>query len=177
MKIIIIIFIAILVILGIAYSLSQRHPRIGQREIERWETANDTFRIRVTAHPEENGGVVGGAYYVFWCVREGEANWREIMTVRHDDPVKIPREQVRFISDQVGYVFMLYNYAVTVDGGITWFVWYGPEDLPHWRQTRANIDNVRILPDGTGTMALKSSTDLAAPELHTKDYGKHWGPW
>ena len=93
------------------------------------------------------------------------------MTVRHDDPVKIPREQVRFISDQVGYVFMLYHYGVTVDGGVTWFVWYAPKDLPNWRQTRPTIDNIRLLPDGTGTMALRSSTDQPAPELHTSDFG------
>lgn len=175
MKIIGIIFITILVIAGIVFGLAQR-SRIGQREIERWETTNRIFKIRVTAHPEENGGIVGGAYYVFWCAREDGVNWREIMTVRHDDPVKIPREQVRFISDEVGYVFMLYHYGVTIDGGVTWSVWYAPENLPYWRQTRATIDDVRLVPDGTGTMALRSSTDQTAPELHTSDFGKHWNP-
>ena len=171
MKLITIIFIGLLITAGLVYSLSQR-PLMG-REIERWETTNHTIKIRVTAHPEEGGGFVGGAYYVFQSAREGEVNWREIMTVRHD-PIKIPREGVKFIGDQVGYVFMLYNYGVTVDGGVTWYVWRAPQDLPNWRQTRANIDDVRIFPDGTGIMTLRSSTDQVAPELHTNDYGKHW---
>jgi hypothetical protein len=71
---------------------------------------------------------------------------------------------------------MLYNYGVTVDGGASWFVWYAPNDLSHWRDTRANIEKVQIVPDGTGTMRLRSSPDQAAPELHTIDYGRHWNP-
>jgi hypothetical protein len=175
MKIISIIFIGIIVIAGTVCGYSQR-PRMGQREIERWEITNHTFRIRVTAYPEENGWFIAGAYYVFQCTRVTDGNWREIMTVRHDDPVKIPREQVRFVSDQVGYVFMLYNYAVTVDGGATWSVWYAPKDLPGWRAMRADIDDVQILRDGSGRMRLRSATDQPAPELHTTDYGKHWNP-
>jgi hypothetical protein len=141
---------------------------------EQWETSNRTFKIRVTAYAEENGGFVGGAYYVFQSAKTDSDSWQEIMTVRHDDPVKIPREQVTFVSDQIGYAFMLYNYGVTVDGGATWFVWNAPKDLPHWRDTRANIEEIQILPDGTGRMRLRSSTDQAAPELHTNDYGQHW---
>jgi hypothetical protein len=147
--------------------------RMSHREIERWETTNNTFKIRVTAHPEE-GGFVGGAYYVFQSAGGGGDEWREIMVVHHDDPVKIPRKQVRFVGDQIGYVFMLYNYGVTLDGGVTWSVWYAPTDMAQWRYTRANIQDVEILPDGTGTMRLRTSTDSAAPELHTTDYGKHW---
>lgn len=167
---IILVGIAIIAVVTCAHS---QGSRMGQREIERWETTNNRFKIRVIAHPEE-GGFVGGAYYVFQSTGTDNDNWHEIMIVHHDDPVKIPREQIRFVSDRVGYVFMLYNYAVTLDDGITWSVWYAPSDLPQWRDTRANIENVQILPDGTGTMSLRTSTDEKAPELYTSDYGKHW---
>jgi len=175
MKIISIVCVGIIAIAALVYSFSQR-PRRGERVNEQWETTNQTFKVRVTAYAEENGGFVGGAYYVFEASATGSDIWREIMTVRHDDAVKIPREQVNFVTDQVGYAFMLYNYGVTVDGGSTWFVWYAPKDLQHWRDTRANLEKVQILPDGTGTMRLRSSTDQAAPELHTNDYGLHWNP-
>ena len=175
MKIILIIFVGIVAVAGIMYGFSQR-ARMTQREIERWETTNHIFKIRVTAHVEESSAFVAGAYYVFKCARSDDRDWREIMIVHHDDPVKIPREQVRFVTDRVGYVFMLYNYAVTVDAGVTWFVWYAPKDLPNWRDTRANINDVQIRSDGTGRMRLTTSTDQAAPELYTNDYGQHWNP-
>lgn len=173
MKVISIVCVGIIVIAALVYSFSQR-PRRGERINEQWETTNGTFKVRVTAFAEENGGFVGGAYYVFETSATGSDIWREIMTVRLDDPLPIPRDQVNFVTDQVGHAFMLYNYSVTVDGGVTWSVWYGPKDLPRWRDTRANIEKAQILPDGTGTMTLRSSTDQAAPELHTNDYGRHW---
>ena len=55
---------AMLAIAGLIYTFSQR-PRRGERVNEQWETSNKNFTIRVTAYAEENGGFVGGAYYVF----------------------------------------------------------------------------------------------------------------
>ncbi|HEY3581097.1 MAG TPA: hypothetical protein VGK82_11155 [Pyrinomonadaceae bacterium] len=172
MKQVSIIFIGIITVLAVMCVRSQ-DSRMGQREIERWETRNNAFKIRVIAHPEE-GGFVAGAYYVFQSAAADNGDWRDIMIVHHDDPVKIPRQQVRFLSDRVGYAFMLYSYAVTIDAGASWSVWYAPTDLPQWLNTRANIANVLIFPDGTGTMSLRTSTDEPAPELHTRDFGKHW---
>lgn len=163
---------AVLVILGCAvYFLLM--PRRGDI-IETWETTNGTFKVRVTAYSEKNTfPALGGAYYVFQSAAVGSGEWSEIMTVRHDDPLEIPRDQVRLISDKIGYAFMLYDYAVTTDGGASWSVW-NVSDLPDWRRTRANIKDVRLTPDGTGTMSLTSSADQKAPELHTINYGRHW---
>ncbi len=147
--------------------------RVGELT-ERWELAGKTFKIRVSRHSERGFRLVGGAYYVFESAAAGSESWAEIMRVRHDDPVEIPREQVRFVNERVGYAFMRYNYAVTTDGGVTWSVWDATEDLPHWRRTRANINEVQLAPDGTGTMRLTSSTNQEVPELHTGDYGRTW---
>ncbi len=142
--------------------------------VEVWETNNRTFRLRVNMHTEKGFRLVGGAIYVFESAATESESWKEIMTVRHDDPVEIPREQVRFINDQVGYAFMSFKYAVTLDGGTSWSVWDATADLPDWRRTRANIEDVRLAPDGTGTMSLTSSTNQEAPKLRTEDYGQHW---
>lgn len=149
-------------------------PRQGRKINGRWEGSNNIFKVRVTAYAEEGGGFVAGAYYIFESAAVGSDNWREVMTVRHDDPVEIPREQVRFVSDQIGYAFMLYKYAVTTDGGTTWSVWDATRDLPYWQRTRAAIKEVRLVSDGTGMMSLTSFTNEEAPELYTEDYGLHW---
>ncbi|MBA2340615.1 MAG: hypothetical protein H0V88_09480 [Pyrinomonadaceae bacterium] len=80
-------------------------PSKGER-LETWETTNTPFKIRVDRHAEANGGFVPGAYYVFQSAAADSDQWHEIMTFRHDDPVDIPREQVRFANDRVAYVFM-----------------------------------------------------------------------
>lgn len=148
-------------------------PRKGD-VVEAWETTNRTFKLRVKMHTEKGFRLVGGAIYVFESAATGSESWKEIMTVRHDDPNPIPRKQVRFVNDQVGYVFMRFKYAVTVDGGVTWSVWDATADLPDWRRSRANIEDVRLAPDGTGAMSLTSSTNQETPKLRTEDYGRHW---
>jgi photosystem II stability/assembly factor-like uncharacterized protein len=143
--------------------------------VETWETMNKTFKVRVTAYSEKGAyPSVGGGYYLFQSALVGSDKWSEIMTFRHDDPIAIPREQVRFLNDQVGYVFMVYKYAVTTDGGTTWSVWNVVEDLPDWPRTRAAIKEIQLTADGAGKMTLTSFTNSKSPELQTKDYGRHW---
>jgi hypothetical protein len=150
-------------------------PRQGDKINERWETSNESFKVRVTAYAEENAGFVGGAYYVFECTPRGSDTWREIMTFRHDDPVPIPREHVRFVNDQIGYVFMVYKYAVTTDGGATWQTWDIVGKLPDWQNNRAAIKDVKIGENGVGVMKLDPFSDRPkVRELFTKDYGRHW---
>lgn len=150
-------------------------PRRGEKINERWETSNKTFKVRVTAYAEENGGFVGGAYYVFESTPLGSDTWREIMTFRHDDPIPIPREHVRFLNDQIGYVFMVYKYAVTTDGGATWQTWDIVSDLLDWQNNRAAIKDVKIDENGAGVMNLDPFSDRPkVTELFTKDYGLHW---
>lgn len=148
-------------------------PRIG-KVTETWVTTNNTFKIRVNRHAEENGGFVGGAYYVFQAAKQDSDNWTEIMVVRHDDPIDIPRKQLRFVNDQIGYTFMNRKFASTIDGGITWSVWDAVDNLQDWKLTRASISDVHIEPNGDGAMKLVSFTDHPPPNLFTKDYGKIW---
>ena len=150
-----------------------RSPKIGNCT-ESWTTENDMFRIRVNKHAEENGGYVGGAYFIFQSAPKGQENWANIMIFRHDDPVEIPREQVRFVCERIGYVFIGNKFAVTADGGITWSIWDAIKNLPNWSHTRASIKDVQIEATGDGLMELYSFTKQKAHDLRTKDFGKSW---
>jgi hypothetical protein len=176
MKIIAIGVLGLAITIAFGYEFLSK-PHRGKKIIEAWETTNNTFKISVSAYAEEKGGFVGGAYYVFRSAAGDSNNWHEIMTVRHDDPVAIPRQQVRFVNNKIGYLFMGWQYGVTTDGGLTWSVWNAEKDLPGWQCCNYKlIQDIRIAPDGNGTMRLNPIPQRAGevPELRTKDYGRHW---
>lgn len=144
--------------------------------LEKWQTENKTFKVRVISY-EEKGANVNGAYYVFESVAGNSNAWREIVTFRHDDQPKIPADQVRFVNDQIGYLFMGWTYAVTTDSGVSWSVWDATKDLPMWQCCNYRlIRDVQLSADGKGTMILNPIPQRRGevPELHTGDYGRHW---
>ncbi len=143
--------------------------------IETWEASNNNFKIRVTAYDEKGSyPAPGGAYYVFKSSLGSSDQWNYIMTFRHDDPVAIPRNQIRFVNEQIGYVFMGWLYAVTTDGGRTWSVWDASKNPTLTKTYNYNlIGEVSVAPNGTGKMVLKLAGN-AQQELETKDYGQHW---
>lgn len=142
---------------------------------DNWESGNTKFQIKITGY--EEGVWTGGANYVFQSASVGSDEWHHIMTVRQDDPVPIPRDQTHFMNDQIGYVFMRWMYAVTIDAGSTWHVWNLEKDLPNWECCNYGvIKDVSIAPDGTGRMKLDAVPGRSGevPELHTRDFGQHW---
>lgn len=144
---------------------------------ESFETSNQSFRLRVDRRAEVGDfGPIAGAYYVFRSAAVGSDVWRNIMTFRHDDPNPIPRDQLRFLNDRVGFVFMGWMYAVTTDAGATWSVWDSSRDLPKWQCCNYRlVKDVHLEPDGTGTMTLNVIPNRGeVPELRTKDFGRHW---
>jgi len=154
-----------------------QRPKRSNRIDEQWQTTNGTVDIRVTAYGEDNAGMDAGAYYVFESKRTGTNEWHEFMTFRHDDPVPIPREQIRFTGNRISYVFMGWICAVTTDGGLTWSTWTAEKDLPNWQCCNYRlIRNVTIAEDGKGVMRLNPIQDRRGevPELRTNDYGQHW---
>lgn len=115
-------------------------------------------------------------YYIFQSSSGGTNEWHEITTLLFDDPQPLPRDQVRFVNEQVGYFFMASTYGVTRDSGHTWFVFNVRKDLPIGRpDSYLTIRGINIAPDGTGIMTLYSKTpDEVVTQLHTLDYGQHW---
>lgn len=144
--------------------------------LEQWRADNKTFAIRVTAYAEE-GAYVNGAYYLFEAAATGSDRWREVVIFRHDDQPELPRDQVRFVNDKVGYLFMGWVYAVTTDGGVNWSVWDATKNLPNWQCCNYNlIRDVNVGEGGDGVMKLNPIQGRSGevPELHTGDYGRHW---
>ena len=101
------------------------------------------------------------------------------MLFRHDDPVPIPRQQVRFANNDTAYVFMGWMYAVTTDSGKTWSLWNAEKDLQGWQCCNYGlIIDVVMLPDGSGTMSCNAIPKRAGEvaQLETHDFGRHWMP-
>jgi hypothetical protein len=144
---------------------------------ETWTDDSGGFPIRATAYHETGFDPVPGAYYKFESSDAAKNQWREIATFRHDDPVPIPREQVRRINHKVAYLFMGWMYAVTTDGGKSWTVWNAKRDLPGWQCCNYRlIGDVMLNADGTGTM-MCNVIDTArgeVPRLLTRDFGRTW---
>jgi hypothetical protein len=153
-----------------SFSQSQRG-----KVIDRFETTNGSFRVQILQYDEQGAfPAPAGAYYLFRSAIDASDSWNEIMTFRHDDPVPIPKDHVRFVDARVGYVFMGWLYAVTTDGSHSWSVWDASKDPIFSKSYRYDlIREVEITPDGNGRMILHLKGDTEAV-LKTKDYGQHW---
>jgi len=137
-----------------------------------------TFKFRVEAYDERNT-FVGGAYYDFRSAPISSENWQTIMTFRHDDPVPIPRKNVRFVNEEVAYAFMGWKYVITTDSGKTWSLWNAEKDLARWQCCNYQlIKDVEVKRNGSGKMIMEPIPGRRGelPELHTTDFGRHWTP-
>lgn len=140
---------------------------------EQWETSNGTFKVRVQNY--ESFPFFKSSYYVFQSSPAGSDSWREIVAYSYDGfeiTIPMPREQVRFVNNAVGYFFMEWvGIAVTTDGGRTWAIWQP-------KQRELGVENVIINPDGTGVATFWSyDRQLESRIYHTartNDYGRHW---
>ena len=150
-------------------------------EIERSEVKNGDLAVRITSYKIEHLSP-SGIYYTFRSFKgagntDDNEEYKTIMTLRQDKLVTIPVHQIRFINDHIGYVFMGWKYAITIDGGESWSVWDAEADLQGWQCCNYSlIRDIQIASDGSGTMSLNSSPQEQdnMSVLHTKDYGRHW---
>lgn len=162
--------VTLLIGLALAGFLESR-SRMSSHVIDQWETTDGNIDIRVKAYAEHGWGP-SGAYYVFESSRHDSNQWGEIMTFRHDDPVPIPRDQIRFVNDSTTFVFMGWMYGVTTNGGASWSVWSAREHYPQYNY--ALIESVQLESNGHGIMNLDTSRNNKIPGFFTRDYGRHW---
>lgn len=151
-------------------------PQRGRQILEDWESSNTQFSIRITAYDEE-GGYPSGAYYVFQSARLHSNDWHEFLVFRHDERVAIPRGNIRFPSEIVGYVFMGWKYAVTVDSGQSWQIWDAQKDLENWTCCNYGlIEDLHFTTSGSGVMVLNPIPRGGGEvkQLYTEDFGQHW---
>lgn len=146
-----------------------------KRITESWETTNNTFKINAIAYDFLNTEP-GSKYYTFSSALQGSDELKAFLTIRRDQAIPIPRNQVMLINDQIGYVFMGWLYAVTTDGAKTWHKWDAEAELPDWQCCDPGlIQRVEIGSDGIGSMTLKPNPQRPdVLTLRTKDYGQFW---
>lgn len=161
-------------VVAIALTGCRRSSESG-KVYETWEASNDRFTVRAKAS-EDRSQALGGSYFVYESAPRGNDHWKQIMEFRHDDPIKIPHESIRFVGDRIGYVFLGWKYAVTSDGGQTWTNWSAESDLPNWKCCNYGlISEVELSAQGRGKMTLHTIPGRNEPDiLQTEDYGKHW---
>ena len=161
----------------IAAMLLSCSPRPAARPYEVVEVTGSAFTVRLSAFDEENGWPVPGAYYRFESLLHDGKGSVLAMEFRHDDPVPLPSQNVRFVTGDFAYLFMGWKYAVTTDRGKSWTVWNAESDLPNWECCNYKlISNVEIKNDGIGKMSLKPIAGRRGEvnQLFTSDFGRHW---
>ena len=170
--------LAFFALVGIIVTLmSCAHPRPDEHPVEVAEINGPEFPIRVSAFAELDGGFVPGRYYRFESLPYGSKSWVTAMQFRHDDPVPLPRQNVRFVTSNTAYFFMGWKYAVTTDGGRQWNVWNAEKNLTGWQCCNyVLIKDVVLTKGGNGKMILSPIQGRAGevPELVTSDFGRHW---
>jgi hypothetical protein len=142
--------------------------------LESFETTNGVFRLRITSFAQ--GGIflaVGGANYLFE-VQTDDGQWREIMTVEHDDILPISDSSLRYANEKVGFVFFRGKYAVTTNGGITWQLWDKIRTTVSKDNLPCAISEVNLESNGMGVMSLKCNLNLV--NLSTANFGVDWQP-
>jgi hypothetical protein len=161
---------AVLLVLGLYLVLNAQSGAV----LEQWETTNGAFKVRVRRRPELLN-FLPRYYYEFESQVRGAKRWKTITTLLLDDPVPVPRNQVRFLNNETGYLFMSSAYAVTTDCGKQWSLFNVRTDPPlGTSDSYLTIREVQMESNGSGMMTVYSKSAGSMVELRTKDYGRHW---
>ena len=146
-------------------------PRRGDRVVDTWEATAGTLKVRIRKFDEKHS-IWPHKYQVFEAAAGGSANWRELLEWRTDDYYPIEYDRVQIVSPQVVSVFRGTKYVVTTDAGQTWTTWDAEKHSNIRYKYQIAVKDVRVSPDGTGTMVVISDTEPY--RFLTLDYGLHW---
>lgn len=148
--------------------------------VQTWESSEKPFKVKIDMHIERGGfmpAATAGAYYVFYSNSARSSDWREVMTFRHDDPIPIPDNQVRYVTDEVAYFFIGPFFAITQDSGESWRTLNAYKNIQNIQCCYYGvIDDIQLQPDGTGMLRLDPKAVSGITELKTQDFGLHWEP-
>lgn len=146
--------------------------------MDHWETANKTFKVRITVYEEKNPVFLHHFNYVFETSHVATNEWRELIDTWTDDDIPIPHDSVRFVTDSIGYVTMGESFAGTTDGGRTWAIWDARKKIPDWQCCNQTfIKDLQVASDGKGQMILQPRFHgLPTTTLYTNDFGVNWNP-
>jgi hypothetical protein len=139
--------------------------------LETWASSAGGFDIRLRSyeleHVEPNG-----TYYTFEAKTTDSDDWTGIITLRLDEKISLPTENLHVVNEQITYFFFGWMYAVTIDGGKTWKVWDGNDEA----SSSGFIERISLTTDGVGQMIYRvnPSGSHIVKHLNTKDFGQHW---
>ena len=161
------------------FSRAFRFPGDRGAIYDSWETANNQFKVRITAYYEE-GIVMPGAFFICESAPVGSNEWQEFNAFRTDEAVRISvfRERFRFANDQTAYFYPQDDFLVTTDAGRNWStvrtIFPKPGGPPlYWA-----IAEARVEADGKGQAKIEAYDDEAKDrvslEVNTEDYGRSW---
>lgn len=152
-----------------------KEPCVGNIDLTHQNGLQGVFYIKVERKLEKCN-FVPGAYYIFSSRRESQANWQEIMTFRHDDPIDVPKDNIQIVNEKVAVIFMGWKAAVTYDAGKNWNLWNAEKDIPNWKCCNYGlIEKINIDENGNGSMLLDPIPNRnESKELYTSDFGKSW---
>jgi len=133
------------------------------------------FKIKAETRYQEGGLLpLFNAYHDYYVKTDESDHWRLILTLIWDDPLKIPEDQIRNVSDDVTYLFIGWMYAVTTDGGESWETWNGNPKVAQLMGTGYGfIDEIQMDANGLGVMSVVNGQGELT-ELHTNNFGKTW---
>ena len=143
---------------------------------EYYDAQGDNFRVRVERRHDLLGPM--HYWYIFRSNRKGEPAWQEVTRQLYGDRIPLPKSQIRFVGENVGYFFFALKYAVTIDAGKSWTV-FDFEETPLFKPREndySKIADVQISQDGSGslTMFRYDMTKGKVTMFVTSDYGQHW---
>ena len=151
------------------------------KEYDQHEIANQQFRIRIKAY-KEKAVFLPGVYFIFQSAPVEIDKWRDVVTVKGDEPWPVRPQQLGFVAPDTGYGFIGGYYMVTRDAGANWSIWradknVGSEDYLRRYNLAPFIEEVELSADGNGRMRLHKYFNAReqGPDLHTADFGLHWG--
>jgi hypothetical protein len=137
----------------------------------------DSFTIKAETRYQDSYLLpLWNAYHDYYVRTSDSDRWKLIFTLIFDDPLKIPKKQIRKIDNQAVYVFIGWMYSVTTDGGKTWNTWNGnPKSAQFVGTGYGFIDDIIIDANGVGTMLIWNK-DKKIVNLVTNNFGRTWSP-
>lgn len=158
-------------------SYYSRFPGDKGAAYETWETQNDAFKVKISAH-HEMGIFMPGAFFVFESAPINSNDWRTFLEYRGDDPIPISRERFHFVNDRTAYFYGYENFVATIDAGQNWSQWKPNLPDSRGRIYQWGIKEAKIDADGKGKMTLERYDEQAnkriSTEVFTENYGQNW---
>ncbi len=166
---------SVILVAGLISFCRYQSPCIKNADITHQNGWQDVFDVKAE-RKLESCSFVPGAYYVFSARQANSAEWREVMTFRHDDPKENFGESIQIVNSKVAFIFMGWKSAITFDSGKTWNLWNAEEDIENWKGVNYRlIEKMSVSENGEGVMILNPLPDRNEPkELYTSDFGKTW---